>query len=65
MWRAGRTLNETERGIIARQTTRALAGQRRYGAVQLQRDRRDWLDELAQELYDAIFYIEAQKLKHK
>lgn len=63
MLRAAVRLNAVERGIIARQTERALAGAERYGGLTIETDPRDFLDELAQELYDGIFYIEAEREK--
>lgn len=51
------------RSSLIRIARRLLAGQKKYGALHLDRDPRVWRDEIREELLDAVVYFEFRDLK--
>lgn len=47
--------------VLYRMAKRVQAGQRAYGNLNLETDRRDFLDELRDELLDGLFYLAAEE----
>ncbi len=56
-------LGDDEIRVIAFLARRLLEGQRAYGLLDLATDRRDWKQERAQELADALVYTAFEALK--
>jgi hypothetical protein len=49
--------------VVHRIVKRAEAGRRQYGDLQLDRDRRDWIDQGIEEVLDLSFYLAAALVK--
>ena len=54
-------LDAGARRVLYRMAKRVEAGQRTYGRLDLENDRRDFLDELRDELLDGLFYLAAEE----
>ena len=49
--------------VLERQAARLVVGNRQYGKLDAIRDRREWSDELREELLDALTYLEAMQMR--
>ena len=49
--------------VLERQAARLVVGNRQYGKLDAVGDRRKWLDELREELLDAVVYLEADAMR--
>lgn len=54
-------LDTDARKVLYRMAKRVEAGQRSYGRLDIENDRRDFLDELRDELLDGLFYLAAEE----
>ena len=49
--------------VLERQAARLVVGNRQYGKLDAIGDRRKWLDELREELLDAVVYMECEAMR--
>lgn len=63
IWQIWAMLNEDEREVLLRIARRIFAGQQAYGKMDVEGDKRDFVEERAQELEDALVYTVMAELK--